>query len=69
MSDRDPEDFTTARAAVVKQVRKNLKTFPDTELEKWRDETNSRTLKKVIDAEIERRYWNSSSDIEPLDMK
>jgi hypothetical protein len=61
----DPEDIASARRAVIEQVQRNLKIFRDVDLEKWRNETGSRTLKNVIDAELERRYWNGRSDIVP----
>jgi hypothetical protein len=65
MPDREPEDIASARAAVVAQVQRNLKIFTNDALEKWRNKTRSRTLKNVIDAELEKRYWNSTTDIEP----
>ena len=49
------------------RIEKALRSLPNKELEKWRNETSYRYLKSAIDTELERRYWNHESTIEPWD--
>lgn len=52
-------------AVTAKRIEKSLRSLPDEELTKWRNETAYQYLKNAIDNELEKRFWNGKSEIEP----
>ena len=49
----------------IAKIKKYLSALPDDELVKWRDETDNEVMKKCIKDEMDLRFWNDKTDIQP----